>query len=161
MADNKIQVLLEVDDKGTASLQRFGRTVAQTGKDGERAFSAMSASSSNLARGVASLAASYASLQGVRALISIADQYTQLEGRLRLVTTSTAELAAVETQLYAVAQQTRVGYAETVELYTRLARATKDTGISQTELMATVQSVNQALIVSGANSVEAGAALNQ
>jgi tape measure domain-containing protein len=161
MADNKIQVLLEVDDKGTASLQKFQRTVAQTGKDGERAFSAMSASSSNLARGVASLAASYASLQGVRALISIADQYTQLEGRLRLVTTSTAELAAVETQLYAVAQQTRVGYAETVELYTRLARATKETGISQTELMSTVQAVNQALIVSGATTTEANAALIQ
>ena len=107
MADNKIQVLLEVDDRGTASLQRFGRTVAQTGKDGERAFTGMSTASSNLARGVASLAASYASLQSVRALISIADQYTQLEGRLRLVTASTAELAAVETQLYAVAQQTR------------------------------------------------------
>lgn len=161
MADNKIQVLLTVDDQGTASLQKFGRTVAQAGKDGERAFSAMITSSSNLARGVASLAASYASLQGVRALISIADQYTQLEGRLRLVTASTAELAAVETQLYAVAQQTRVGYAETVELYTRLARATKDTGISQTELMATVQSVNQALIVSGATTTEANAALIQ
>ena len=161
MADNKIQVLLEVDDKGTASLQRFGRTVAQTGKDGERAFSAMSASSSKLARGVATLAASYVSLQGVRALITIADQYTNLEGRLRLVTSSTAELAAVETQLYAVAQQTRVGYAETVELYTRLARATKDTGISQTELMSTVQAVNQALIVSGATTTEANAALIQ
>lgn len=161
MADNKIQVLLEVDDRGTASLQRFGRTVAQTGKDGERAFTGMSTASSNLARGVASLAASYASLQGVRALISIADQYTQLEGRLRLVTASTAELAAVETQLYAVAQQTRVGYAETVELYTRLARATKETGISQTELMSTVQAVNQALIVSGATTTEANAALIQ
>lgn len=161
MADNKIQVLLEVDDKGTASLQKFQRTVAQTGKDGERAFTGMSTASSNLARGVASLAASYASLQGVRALISIADQYTQLEGRLRLVTASTAELAAVETQLYAVAQQTRVGYAETVELYTRLARATKDTGISQTELMSTVQAVNQALIVSGATTTEANAALIQ
>ncbi|MFA7031857.1 MAG: tape measure protein, partial [Candidatus Methanomethylophilaceae archaeon] len=161
MADNKIQVLLEVDDKGTASLQKFGRTVTKTGKDGERALSSMGAASSNLARNVATLAASYASLQGVRALIQIADQYTNLEGRLRLVTSSTAELAAVEAQLYAVAQQTRVGYAETVELYTRLARATKETGISQTELMSTVQAVNQALIVSGATTTEANAALIQ
>lgn len=160
-ANNKIEVLLEVDDRGTASLQKFGRTVAKTGKDGTKSFLDMEAASDKLSKRVVQLASSYASIQSVRALISIADQYTQLEGRLRLVTASTAELAAVETQLYAVAQQTRVGYAETVELYTRLARATKDTGISQTELMSTVQAVNQALIVSGANSVEAGAALNQ
>lgn len=161
MADNKIQVLLTVDDQGTASLQKFGRTVAKTGKDGTKSFLDMEAASDRLSKRVVQLASAYASIQSVRALISIADQYTNLEGRLRLVTSSTAELAAVETQLYAVAQQTRVGYAETVELYTRLARATKETGISQTELMSTVQAVNQALIVSGATTTEANAALIQ
>ncbi len=161
MADNKIEILLQVNDQGTASLQKFGRTVAQTGKDGERSLAGMSAASSTLARNVATLAASYASLQGVRALIRIADQYTNLEGRLRLVTASTAELAAVETQLYAVAQQTRTGYAETVDLYTRLARATKDSSLSQGELVTTVKAVNQALIVSGANAQSAEAALIQ
>lgn len=38
MADNKIQVLLTVDDKGTASLQKFGRTVQTLGNTAGSSF---------------------------------------------------------------------------------------------------------------------------
>jgi tape measure domain-containing protein len=96
-----------------------------------------------------------------REVIAVADQYTLLESRLKLVTTGAENLAFIQQSLYDISLRTHQAQSNTVELYTRLARSTKQLGTSQTELLTMTELINQALIVSGANSVEAGAALMQ
>ncbi|NTU67963.1 MAG: tape measure protein [Chlorobiaceae bacterium] len=98
---------------------------------------------------------------GVKQLIDISDKYTQLDGRLRLVTKSTEEFQSAQSGLYAIAQGTRVEYAATVDLYTRLARSTDQLGISQGDLLQITESINKAMIVSGASGESAAAALMQ
>jgi len=102
-----------------------------------------------------------AAVQFSRALIDISDRYTQLDGRLKLVAKSTAEFQAAQSGLYKVAQDTRVSFESTVDLYTRMARSTGELGISQKELIGITESINQALIVSGASGESASAALMQ
>lgn len=98
---------------------------------------------------------------GIAGLISLADQYTELQNRLRTVTTSTGQLARATDDLYAVSRRTRVAFAETVELYTRTAQASKNLGLSYQELLQFTESVNQAVILSGATSSEAAGGLRQ
>lgn len=98
---------------------------------------------------------------GVRSLQQAVDTYSQLEGRLRLVTRSSQELARVQADLFRVAQSTRQSYEGTVDLYTRLARSAGEIGLSQQDLVTLTERVGQALVVSGSNSVKAAGALTQ
>ena len=100
-------------------------------------------------------------MYGVKSLVDIADKYTLIEGRLRLVTKSSAELASVQASLYQIAQRTRTDFSATADLYTSLARSTQSLGLTQGQLLTMVESVNKALIVSGASSESANAALIQ
>src|SRR5262245_11463476 len=62
----------------------------------------------------------------VRQIVEYADTWQRLEGRLRLVTSSTQELTAVQQQLFTIAQEARVPFESTVTVFTRMAQATKD-----------------------------------
>ncbi|NTV02425.1 MAG: tape measure protein [Chlorobiaceae bacterium] len=100
--------------------------------------------------------------KAIREVIEISDRYASLEGRLALVTSSSEELRHAQDALYEVAQRSRVAYDSTIDLYTRLARSTKDTlAPSQERLLKVTEAINKALIVSGAESESAKAALIQ
>lgn len=161
MADNKIQVLLEVDDRGTASLQKFGRTVAQTGKDGERAFTGMSTASRTLATNVTALLASFGATQAIGGLIRVADTWTQLEGRLKLVTKSSAELAAVQSQLYTSANTVRSSYESHADLYARIARSMHMHNLTVEQTIGFTEAVSRSMIVSGGTTQEASSFMIQ
>lgn len=94
-------------------------------------------------------------------LISMADTFTNMQSQIRLVTTSTAELAAVQTRLFEMSQNSRVSYEGTVDLYARLARSTKALGVSQESILTVTDSINKALLVSGTSSAQASGALMQ
>ena len=98
---------------------------------------------------------------GVRELINLADTFTALQNRLRVVTNSTAELNDVTDQLFQIAQRTRSSFEGTVELYSRVALSARELGQSQETLLNFTESLNQALILSGATATEAQAGLIQ
>lgn len=98
-------------------------------------------------------------IDGVRSLASgfsdLADKATLLNARIRLVTGSQTEYAAVSQQIFKIAQNTRQDLETTATLYTRLARSTKDLGLQQTDLARITETVNKAIVTSGATSTEA------
>ena len=96
-----------------------------------------------------------------RELITMADTFTNMQSQIRLVTTSSAELVAVQTRLFEMAQNSRVSYEGTVDLYARLARSTKALGVSQESVLTVTDSINKALLVSGTSSAQASGALMQ
>ncbi|MCK4609476.1 MAG: tape measure protein [Gammaproteobacteria bacterium] len=98
---------------------------------------------------------------GIREIINITDKYKLLEGRLKLVTKTTAELESVQEKLFKSAQRTRVAYESSIDLYTRLARSSEHLGTSQDDLLQITETLNKAIIVSGATSTEASNALIQ
>lgn len=98
---------------------------------------------------------------GVRELIRTVDTYKSLESRLSLVTSNTQQLVATQEELYDIANDTRGAYTGTVDLYTRLARSTKALGVEQSTLFTVTEAVNKAIVVSGAESASASAALFQ
>ncbi|NTW98523.1 MAG: tape measure protein [Geobacteraceae bacterium] len=150
--------------KGMAEAQERLRRFASSAKTGQSAFAgiagSINVSCSALSR-FNSLLTIGSIAYGAKQLIDIADKYSQLDGRLRLVTKSTEDLHTAQTGLYKIAQETRVGYEDTVDLYTRLARSSSQLGLSQTDLLSITESINKALIVSGASGDSAAAALMQ
>lgn len=91
----------------------------------------------------------------------LADEYTNLQNRLRLVTTGTENLSRVTKELLGIANQTRSDFTATGELYARLASTTKELGLSQQQLLNFTKQVNQAIVLSGASAQEAAGGLRQ
>ena len=143
--------------EGVAGGAAASRGLKQTEAAAQRAEGAVQ----DLKQGVVGLVAAWASVQGATALASMADQYTNLTSRIRLVTESEQELASVRAAVFQVAQQTRQDLSTTADLYTRLARATADMGLSQNRLLGLTTTINQAFVVSGATAQEAAAAITQ
>lgn len=98
---------------------------------------------------------------GVRQLVNLTDTFTNLQNRLRVVTKGTATLAVVTDELFEAANRTRSSFRGTAELFTRVSLATREMGISQRQAIQFTESVNKAILLSGASAREANAGLIQ
>lgn len=97
----------------------------------------------------------------LRGLVAVADSLTSFENRLRIVTDTTAELNAVQAELFRLAQSTRAGFDSVAETYARTALSVRFLGLSQREVLNFTESLTQAAILSGASVRETNAALVQ
>ncbi len=148
MTTERFDIIVRED--GAKEVDRRIRNIGSSAKDTGNAVSKLN----NLLRGV---------IAGgiVEKLRQYADTYTNLQNRLKLVTTNTAQLTVVQQKLFDISQRTRSSLPANVELFTRLAFATKELGVSQGELLGLTERINKAIVISGANTQEAQNALIQ
>lgn len=102
-----------------------------------------------------------AALGSLWAAFKLADDFANLENRLRSTGLEGAGLDLVMQKLEDSANNTRSSLVGTVELYSRLAVSSKELGVSQNDLIGFTTSLNQAILLSGANANEAQAGLIQ
>lgn len=105
--------------------------------------------------------AAVASAGAIAGLLRMADTYTNIQNKLRLVTNGTENLITVQKELLGIANQTRTDLEATSELYARVAGATKEMGLSQKQTLQFVKSLNQAVVLSGASAEEAAGGIRQ
>lgn len=99
---------------------------------------------------------------GVLAVLGrLTNQFTQLQNRLRTVTSTTVELNTVTDELFNISQRTRSSLQSNAELFARLGQATRELGVSQQQLLDFTESLNQAITLSGASATEAQAGIIQ
>lgn len=166
---------LEIDKQGQVQIKQLkdqikdiSNTSKRTSKDVEKDFKNVNksvgttiGSFKNLAKTVAGLYAVQKAVQGITAATRRTDELQALTNRLQLVTENTRELERVQRALFQTSQQTRVSLEGTTDLYTRLARSTKTLNVDTKDLIQVTKTINQALIVSGANAQASEAALFQ
>lgn len=97
----------------------------------------------------------------VQGFTSMADSANLVSARLSLVAGEGERLARTEGDLFQMAQRTRQGYAETANLYGTVARASKALGASYANTLIVTESINKAMLVSGASAQASAAALMQ
>lgn len=96
-----------------------------------------------------------------RAVLTAADAYTTLQNKLQNVATSQAQVNELSERLFDLANKTRTPVEETATAFTRFDRALKYMGKSQEETLRMTETVNKALVVSGATAQESASALLQ
>lgn len=101
------------------------------------------------------------SLSSLKQLTEMADAMTNVNSRLKLVTSSSTELARVQADLFNVAQSSRTRFVDLADTYAQMARATKDLGVSQKDMLQVTQTISQAVTISGGSAASAQAALVQ
>lgn len=157
MSVDVAELQIKIGANGVDKAKRDLDGLTSSGKKAESATNLLTAAMKGLAAGLASIGIGAV----VREMIQLADQYTNLSGRVRLVTGSTAAATSAMNDLYAISQRTRVGLSSTVDLYTSLSRSTQALGVSQAQVKQITETINQALIVSGTSAAAASGSLAQ
>ena len=98
---------------------------------------------------------------GVRELFRTVDEFANIQNRVRTVTDSVAELNGVSRELLEIANATRSSLGGTAESFVRVAQSSRELGVSQREVLEFTESLNQAVILSGASARTAQAGLIQ
>lgn len=96
----------------------------------------------------------------IRGLAQTADEYSNLNARIKLVTSSNEQARLTFQSVIRLSNESSQSIASTTELYTRLARAMKDSA-SQSELLQVTSTINKAAVVSGATTQESAGAIIQ
>jgi len=94
-------------------------------------------------------------------IVQMVDKYTIMQNRLKLVTRGSEELGAVTDRLFKISENTRSSFTATGEMYARMALASRELGKTQNELLQFTESLNQAIILSGASAQESQAGMIQ
>ncbi|MGV3709649.1 MAG: tape measure protein [Gemmatimonas sp.] len=134
------------------------RNMTRSANEADGAVSKVQARFSKM---IGTAAAGWVSIGAAKEMIRMADSAKLLESRLKLVTSSSEELARVQSQLFRIAQNSKQGIGEVTDLYTRMARSGQELGLTQAELLQMTENVGNALTVSGTTSEQAAGALMQ
>lgn len=105
--------------------------------------------------------AALAGIAIVNKVAGFSNELQTLRNRLVLVTRTADDAVAVFDELRDVSNETRSSIFATANVYSRFSLATRELGLSQREVLDLVKSLNQAVILSGANAREAEAGLLQ
>lgn len=132
-----------------------GSAQSDLSKTGQ-AFNSVLSPVNNVSAAIGQLGGIVASALSVQKIIQYSDAFKGLEARLDLVTRSAAESAAVQQQLFDIAQNTAQPFNETISAFTRLSNSLSEYQKEQTDLIGLTDLLSKTLVISGTNA--AGAA---
>lgn len=111
--------------------------------------------------GLKSMLTGAAAAIGLSQYTALSDTYTTIENKLRLVTTGAENLKAVNDELFASANRSRTSWEANAELYGKVARNSKQLGLSQRDVLTMTEAVAQSMTVSGASTAESASGIKQ
>lgn len=150
MANNRAQILITAVDETRRAFQSVQGSLSRLRGEAVQVGEVLSRIGGAIGIGL-----------GVRELVEVADQYKNLQARLKLAVTSQEEFNRADAALFEIAQKNRAPLAETVTLYARLAPSVQALGRSQADVLAATDAIGQAVSLSGASSEAAAGALLQ
>ena len=155
-----LDIIVRVKGDGSVELKK----ITETAKQAEASTKSLTTSTGALSSAYSSLRSAIAGVAigvMVKEAIQMADTYKSMSGRLSLVTKNTQELTTAQSELFKISQNTRQSYEETTGLYTNLATSMQQMGKSQKDILATTETVNKAIAISGSTTQQASSAIMQ
>jgi tape measure domain-containing protein len=144
----------------TVDISKYG-VAANTTRQNLRGLNADLAQMPGLLRQVGAGLAALGAAAAARQLAELADGWTNLTSKLRLVAKDEAGVIDVRQRLFDLSQRTRSELASTADLFSRLTRATNELRLSEQQRLQITESINKAFQISGATTQEASAAVTQ
>ncbi|WOE32741.1 MULTISPECIES: tape measure protein [unclassified Acinetobacter] len=158
MTEQRSRLVIEIStEHARRNAEVINRELKSIEKNGTYATKSMD-SMSVAAR---SLAANMARIVTVGTAINKMDAYTNLQNRLKLVTTSQTELNRAMNDTFLIAQKSYASWDSVVQVYQRFSDNAKRLKIDMTQTAALTETVSKAVAISGASTQAAEAALTQ
>ena len=97
----------------------------------------------------------------VGGLAKLSDAWTDVTNKLANANSANESLAVVQERVFGIAQRTRTSLEATSTLYARMERSLAQYGVTGKEVAQITETINKSMIVSGATTAEATAAIIQ
>ena len=168
MADDVERLILEM----SADLKRFEKGLDRATSVGEKRLSqierrfeksgqnmarSMSGAASNINRAIAGIAVAAA----IREVQQYADAWTEAKNKLAAAGVPMEQVNGRQRELVRLANETRSGLTQTVDLYAKLTRATEALGANQDQVARATETVNKGFKAGGAAASEQAAGILQ
>ena len=154
---NDVKIVITAQDKASEGVNRVTDRLEAL----EKASSAVSARMDTIRNALAGVVTVGAGLAVSKQFIDMADAMALLQSRVKLATSSAAEFAQVQTDLFALAQRNSVSLEEVSGAFSRLSDPVKRLGGSSKETIGIIDALSKSLQISGASSQESAAAIAQ
>lgn len=158
MAEQESILRIKIDsrnaEKNANSLNRELQSIEKNGDFASKSMDSMSVATRSLAGYMAGIVT-------VGAAINKMDLYTNLNNRLKLVTTNQTELNTALNDTFAIAQKSYQAWDSVVQVYQRFSDNAKTLGINMQQTAQLTETVSKAVAISGASTQAAEAALTQ
>lgn len=147
----KISVALELDTSDyNRNLRQAENQTKQFSTNGTSAINGLKGAFQALAGAIA-----------IREIVQLGDDFTNLNNRLKAVTTTQAETAAAMALVRDVANSTRSDVSAVGDLFTNLSVATADMGLNMNQVAGITETFSQTLKISGADAASSAGAIRQ
>lgn len=153
-ADRVTRKFERMIEQQTRQSAKAAREMSESYKRGFGDIDASVAKLGGSLKGLGLAAAAALGVDSLGGIATMADKFNTLEQRVKTATRATGDFAAVNQQLFKVSQQNGAAFSDTVEVFQRLALASKSLGATNTDMIQLTDTV-QKLGVIGGSSAEA------
>ena len=110
-------------------------------------------SASSLVNTIKNLVGAYAGIQGIKKLVDLSDEYTQISARLNMIADEQNTVESLQNKIYASAQRSRASYSDTADMVSKLALRTGDL-FTNDEAIKFAENLNKLYTIAGASQEE-------
>lgn len=143
------------------TMDQGGKKAAAATRQTQRALNDLNAELASIKSSAMGLAGAFAGAFATNELIHYADTWNQLNGRLRLASTSTEDYSTAQRALMDISQRTGTSLEANSGLYSRIASSLRDAGYASKDVAAVTETVATSLKLSGASTEEASSVITQ
>ncbi|WP_261666888.1 phage tail tape measure protein [Erwinia mallotivora] len=143
------------------TMEQGGRKAAAATRETQRSLSELNDQLASVKSTATGMAGAFAGAFATGQLIHFADTWNQLNGRLKLASTSADDFATAQSTLMAVSQRTGTSFEANANLYSRIASSLRDAGYASSDVAKVTETVATSLKLSGASTEEASSVITQ
>ncbi|WP_059242550.1 phage tail tape measure protein [Escherichia albertii] len=143
------------------TMQNGGRQSAAASREMRRALAEVTDQINTAKSSALNMAGAFAGAFATGHLISLADEWSSVNARLKQATQSSDDFQASQRELMAISQRTGTAFSDNASLFARSAASMREYGYSSEEVLKVTEALSTGLKLSGASTAEASSVITQ
>ena len=143
------------------TMQNGGRQAAAASRETQRALADLTGQLNSAKASAVGFAGAFAGAYATGHLISLADEWSSVNARLKQASQSTDDFNESQRALMEISQRTGTAFSDNASLFARSAASMREYGYSSEEVLKVTEAISTGLKLSGASSSEASSVITQ
>ncbi|EGO7050779.1 phage tail tape measure protein [Escherichia coli] len=143
------------------TLQNGGRQAAAAAREQRRALAELNSQLTEIRASAVGMTGAFAGAFATGHLISLADEWSSVNARLKQASQSSDEFASSQKVLMDISQRTGTAFSDNAALFARSAASMREYGYSADDVLKVTEAISTGLKISGASAAEAGSVITQ
>ena len=143
------------------TMQNGGRQAAAASRETQRALADLTGQLNSAKASAVGLAGAFAGAYATGHLISLADEWSSVNARLKQASKSSDDFKESQRALMDISQRTGTAFSDNASLFARSAASMREYGYSSEEVLKVTEAISTGLELSGASTSEASSVITQ